>query len=239
VIGMHAEPLAILRAFAHLYRSEADKARTTCFLDMGATTTKVVIAHGEKMMFAKAIHAAGDHLTRDRAALDRLNFEEARTLRMRETTPAPAAPPAHDEEVLAAVAGQAAGKSGFGGVATAVAPLTHAVPVTAGQSRNPPPAQGSETIDCIIDELQLCVRYHQNLFPDRPIEKLVFLGGESHHLANCQRIARALRIGAQLGDPMARMVRLNQLGETTGVNMRQPQPGWAVPLGLCLSEANL
>ena len=55
----------------------------------------------------------------------------------------------------------------------------------------------------------------------------------------CQKIARALRIGAQLGDPMARLVRVNQDKGSDGVDLRKPQPGWAVPMGLCLSEANI
>jgi len=213
VIGMHAEPLTISKAFSHLYRRETDKARTTCFIDMGGATTKVVIAHGQTMVFAKAIHAAGDHLTRARARGEGVSFDEARTLRLRErsgeTTPVPVA--AEDDA---------------NGISTVTA--THVIL-----------APESETIECIIDELQLSVRHHQSLFPQRPIEKLVFLGGESHDVRICQRIAKALRIGAQLGDPLAHLVRINQSGATPGVDMRLPQPGWAVPLGLCLSEANL
>jgi Tfp pilus assembly PilM family ATPase len=95
-----------------------------------------------------------------------------------------------------------------------------------------------EALECLIDELQLCLRYHQSVFPARPVEKLVFIGGESRNAAICQRIARALRVGAQLGDPLARMVRLKAATPPTGVDMRAPQPGWAVPLGLCLAGRN-
>ncbi len=83
------------------------------------------------------------------------------------------------------------------------------------------------------------MRYHQSLFPGRPIEKLVFLGGEARHVSTCQKIARALRIGAQLGDPLARLVRLGHRGQSSGVDIEQPQPGWAVPMGLCLTEGDL
>ncbi len=229
VIGMHAEPVAMLRAFGHLYRRADDAARTTCFIDIGAGTTKVVIAHGQTMVFAKTIHAGGDQITRECAKAMQLSFDEARLARFRgagASRVAPTVGPAAGSEPAVAMP-----PTRDGGAALAVAPTQVATP--------PRTSPDDETIDCIIDELQLCVRYHQSLFPDRRIEKLVFLGGEAHHVSNCQRIARALRIGAQLGDPLARMVRLSQMGEPTGVDMRQPQPGWAVPLGLCLSEANL
>jgi Tfp pilus assembly PilM family ATPase len=99
-------------------------------------------------------------------------------------------------------------------------------------------AARNEVMECLIDELQLCLRHHQGLFPARPVEKLVFLGGESNHTGACQQIARALRVGAQLGDPLARVGK--PVGVTTaGVDLRRAQPGWAVPLGLCLSDPDL
>jgi Tfp pilus assembly PilM family ATPase len=94
-------------------------------------------------------------------------------------------------------------------------------------------------IECLIDELQLCLRHHQSVFPEQRVEKLVFLGGESRHVDICQKIARSLHIGAQLGDPLARAVRLMQSKTPSGVDLRQAQPGWAVTMGLCLSDANL
>lgn len=243
VVGMHSEPLAILRAFGHLFRGEAGRQQTTCFIDLGASTTKVVISHGDQMVFAKTIHAAGDHLTRHRAARDRINFWEARRIRIAEaaagssnraaapqTNPPPADAP--DGGGLAVLDAPIAGGQQ---TITATAPT---IAVTAADTSDDGDDK-DDTIDCIIDELQMSVRHHQSLFPNRPIQKLVFLGGESHHVAMCQRIAQSLRIGAQLGDPLARMVRLNQSGKSSGVDMRQPQPSWAVPMGLCLSEANL
>ena len=97
----------------------------------------------------------------------------------------------------------------------------------------------ADTMECLVDELQLCLRYHQTLFPKHPIEKLVFLGGEAKQVKTCQTIARALRVAAQLGDPLARLARVGSSKTASNVDLDQPQPGWAVPMGLCLSEANL
>ena len=96
-----------------------------------------------------------------------------------------------------------------------------------------------EVLDCLLDELMLCLRYHRNLFPERRVEKPVFLGGESRNLELCQHIAQTVGIGAQLGDPLARLVRTSDSSNASGVDLRRPQPGWAVPMGLCLGETNL
>lgn len=229
VVGMHCEPLAIVRAFAHLFRGE-ESSRTTCFIDLGAATTKVVIAHGAEMVFAKTINAGGDHLTRHRAASDHISFDEAREARIREASGAGAPP---KPEPVAAAAPSPTGS-------LAMIEARMAAERRNAQSAPAAPAPPApDTLDCLTDELQLSVRYHQSLFPGRNIDKLVFLGGEAHHVSTCQKIARALRIGAQLGDPLARLVRANHRGATPGVDIEQPQPGWAVPLGLCLSPTEM
>ncbi len=197
VVGMHDEPSAILKSFCHLHRKPEDEQRTTCFVDIGAATTKVVIAHGSVLVFAKALHAAGDDRTRQYAKAAKCSFGQARRNRMAQ-----------------------AGLEADGGVALAPQPDV---------------AIEGETLECLIDELRLCVRYHGSLFPGRPIEKLVFVGGESRHLTLCQSIAKALRIGAQLGDPLSRLVQINAPRPSAITpDFTQPQPGWAVPLGLCL-----
>jgi type IV pilus assembly protein PilM len=227
VIGMHCEPLAMLRAFSHLYRRKGDEDRTTCFIDLGAAATKLVIAHGDQMVFAKAIHAAGDHFTRAVAARESLSFEQARAERWRLAEAGPAARGKPAVEALEEAERRSGGSPP--GLATLEAPT---------QARLP--AQPIEdALECLVDELQLCLRYHQSVFVNRPIERIVFVGGEARHTKTCQVIAKALRIGAQLGDPLARLGRDPEAQKPSNVDLRQPQPGWAVPLGLCQCEANL
>jgi type IV pilus assembly protein PilM len=241
VVGMHCEPIALLRAFAYLYRRQGDELRTTCFIDIGAADTKVVVAHGTHLAFAKAIHVAGDQFTKAFALSRGIEPAEARVLR-RSGTDAPvrresAAAPAERNEI--AVAGASAGRSGIAAIEADQVPPPDsseaAPPFAAVRSE----AAGGDALDCLTDELQMCLRYHQSAFPDRPIEKVVFLGGEGRHIEICQKIARALRISAQIGDPLSRMTRPAKCKAPTGVNLREPQPGWAVPIGLCQCEANL
>lgn len=241
VVGMQCEPLAILKAFGHLYRGAEGQERTTCFIDIGAATTKVVIAHGEQMVFAKTIHAAGDQITRQLAKAMGVTFAEARIARIKRQN-APAKAPAEHAMIAAAPTTGPAGATGMAAIeARIAAEQRHAAGEPSSHAAATPSdiQLDSETIDCLIDELQLCVRHHQSLFPNRPIEKLIFCGGESHNTALCQQIARAMHIGAQLGDPFARLIRVNQAGPAAGVDIHQPQPGWAVPIGLCLSEGSL
>src|SRR5690606_4577214 len=81
VAGMHAEPLALLKAFEHCYQDAGDARRDCRFIHIGAAMTKVVTAHGTRMVFAKSIHAAGDHLTRARARERDCDFMEAHRAR--------------------------------------------------------------------------------------------------------------------------------------------------------------
>lgn len=250
VVGMHSEPLAILRAFSHLYRRQSDAMRVVCFIDLGCATTKVVIAQGQEMKFAKTIHFAGEHFTRFVAKAEGLAFCDARLARIQqavagggETNVAASPKPvsATLEEQPSRGRGSAyAGVTDLGSQSAArVEPSTEDTTAATAPGTSNGSIQLGESLDCLLDELLLCVRYYQSIFPDQAIEKIVFLGGESRHTWICQKIARALRVGAQLGDPMARLVRVNQSPKAVTVDMRQPQPGWAVPVGLCLSEANL
>lgn len=247
VVGMHCENVAIMEAFRHLYRRKGDDERTTMFIDIGALTTKVVIAHGKEIVFAKTINAAGDQFIRQYAEAHQLDFAAARQARRaavgsaaKAAVPATAAASEPQVAVLAtrAPTGFALLDAQLAAERRVASPQVTPPPSPAAEAAGEEMFSG-EAIDCLIDELTLCVRYHQSLFPDRNIEKLVFLGGEARHVPLCQKIARALRIGAQLGDPLARLVRQGLSRKLPPLDLRQPQPGWAVPMGLCRSEPNL
>jgi Tfp pilus assembly PilM family ATPase len=64
------------------------------------------------------------------------------------------------------------------------------------------------------------------------VDRAIFVGGESRHIPMCKRIAQQLGLPATLGDPLARLMK-DGAGQTT-VDLRQPQPGWAIAVGLAL-----
>ncbi|MEO1237752.1 MAG: hypothetical protein AAFX76_13270, partial [Planctomycetota bacterium] len=211
VVGVHCDAPCVIRAFAHVGgRAPEDQARPVAYVDLGAAATKIVVAQGGRMMLAKTVHAGGDAWTRKLASEHQMAFEEARLARVAESS---------------------------GG--TAVAPPPQATTTATGAGDNDHPDGGCETTECLVDELRATFRHYHSRYPDQPIEKLVFLGGESNRLDTCRRLAQSVHVAAQLGDPFARLSRQNAGPSPMGVDLAQPQPGWAVALGLCLSDANL
>jgi Tfp pilus assembly PilM family ATPase len=89
-----------------------------------------------------------------------------------------------------------------------------------------------EPLGRLIDELGLCRRYYEATFQNKPVEKLIFVGGEAKQRRLCQHVAREMQLAAQVGDPLVRMGRISDIGIETGIDRRQPQPGWATAIGL-------
>lgn len=193
VVGMHGEAPCILKAFEHLDagRTSEDRSRAVVYIDLGAASSKLIVAQGGTMVLAKTIHAGGDTFTRRLAGEQSIDFEEARLARI----------------------------SSDPSAATLEAPAT-----------------ACDITECLIDELRMTVRHYDARYPEQPIDKLVFVGGEANRRGLVTDLARSVRLAAQMGDPFARLSRAGGPSGPLPVDLSQPQPGWAVPLGLCLSE---
>ena len=236
VVGMHSEPMAIARAFEHLHPADADK--PVCYIDIGAATTKLVIAHGPTVVFDKTVHAAGDHMRQNATGAARATNSTSQS----RTQHAAAAPQGSaDANGHTADASQDIGLAMLNAAAPDGSDNHDGVDAHESASAPGPTASagGEDTVDCLVDELQMCLRYHRGLFPKHPVQKLVFLGGEARQVETCQRIARGVRVAAQLGDPLAGLARVTAPKRPSGVDLDESQPAWAVPFGLCHSEANL
>ena len=123
------------------------------YIDLGAASSKLIVAQGGNMVLAKTIHAGGDTFTRRLAGEQSIGFDEARLARIAEG----------------------------GAVATAEAPVA------------------CDITDCLIDELRMTVRHYDARYPEQPIEKLVFVGGEANRRGLVTELARSVRLAAQLG----------------------------------------
>lgn len=258
-VGMHAEQLALLRAFEPLSRRADDKKSTTLMLDIGAGATTLLIAHGTTLVFSKRIDMGGKFLDEAICRQTHCTIEEARAQRreMDATILASSGPtqaqPTLTREGTLTMSGSLeatvtrgeridarANSSGAGadrrGVATDVfSPELSTQPLRAF---SPPKADLREPLEILTDDIGLSLRYYSSLFPTKPVERAVFVGGEAVHRGLCQHIARAIRLPAQVADPLAAVARTGK--ETTpGVDLKQPQPGWAVVLGLCLAPTDL
>jgi type IV pilus assembly protein PilM len=254
-VGMHMECTAAIKPFDAITRREEDANLTSVYLDMGAGTTNLMIAHGRNLVFTKNLPIGGRDL--DAAAAKQLKVElgEARLERLKLTEVVQVAPP----PPAAAVATEPKPvESGFALLAAGLRKSETRATATLDDRRQGQPAPGlsedltqhsrrefqgprinlGETVEMLTDEIAGCLRYHEAVFPERRVNRAIFMGGESRHLGLAQHIARTLRLPAQVADPMAGVARTGKEA-TPGVDFRQPQPGWAMVLGLCMSPTDL
>lgn len=215
VAGMHVEPLCITRCFEALL----DESPTAVgFVDLGAATTKVIVAHGQKLLLVKTIHAGGDHWNQLHARQNKLEFDEARRVRV-------------------ANAGDASFEDG--GVATATMEADPAESFDGSDEEDTSERRFDEVTRTLVDELRLVLRHHRGRHPSLPLEKLVLLGGEANRPELRSRLQDKLSVECELGDAFSGWQRDLDTGATVGVDPTEPAPNWAVATGLCLSEANL
>ncbi|MGN6367225.1 MAG: pilus assembly protein PilM [Phycisphaerae bacterium] len=222
VVGIHTEPAALIECFGHIFRRKSDETVSTLFIDMGAGATHVVIAHGKNMVFAKHIAIGGDYFNKRVAEATKLDVTKARELRV------------HVTHRLALAPRLPAGVVAIGGD-----PQTHPLGKQNGTAGQEGASEEQvtkvvqalvEPVNQLVTELQLCLRYYESIFPGRTVDRAIFTGGESRHIALCQEIAQRLGVPATLGDPLARLSK-DAVAKTT-VDLRQPQPGWAIAAGL-------
>ncbi|MGB7161152.1 MAG: hypothetical protein WBD40_24035, partial [Tepidisphaeraceae bacterium] len=96
-----------------------------------------------------------------------------------------------------------------------------------------------EPLGKLVAELDLCRRYYEATFANKPVERAIFVGGEARQRTLCQQVARGLGLAAQVGDPMVRMARTSEIAIESGIDRRLPQPTWAVAIGLSMGPGNV
>ncbi|HEV7300191.1 MAG TPA: pilus assembly protein PilM [Tepidisphaeraceae bacterium] len=271
VVGMHVEPRVLVDCFAQVYRRKSDADTVNAFIDIGAAGTRMIVSRGQQIFFARSVPIGGNHFTAAVASALKMNFEDAKLMRMRLANVAPATPeltpaatPAPLESIAPASTGETEGfallTAGLNAAAArlddrhleqpepASTEITNPItPATAAGRFDPAAEERNEArkvdqacrdlLNKLIEELELCRRYFEGTFPSKPVERLIFVGGEARQRTLCQHIARQMQLAAQLGDPLVRMARSSEIGMETGIDRRQPQPSWAVAIGLSMGAA--
>lgn len=253
VVGMSVEPAALVGCFGHIYRRKDDATAVSLFVDIGCGSSRAVIAQGSHILFARSIKVGGEHMTRAVASAMKINVDNAKLLRMKlchlqpsldehrqkqEIQPilpldAAEASPAPARTGNQRNAGYAAGEEG-GGTALMEAPAARAATEDLREQLRRVDLACREPLGQLIEELHLCRRYYESTFPNKPVDRLVFVGGEAKQRGLCQEIARDMALPAQVGDPLVRLGRTAEVGIESGLDRREPQPGWAVAIGLSL-----
>ncbi len=248
--GFHAEPIAVVKAFQHLYRREGDEKTTTLYVDLGASCTKAMIAHGREIRFAKSIPVGGRHF--DQRIAEVLNCDAA-TARAQRQAEIRGGVVEAAQNMVRVGAGAASAPAPRGAVLAGTIHDRRAgsvpgefAPVGGGASA-PESSEGDEgrasdvrqamqpLVEQLIDELQLCERYHHRLFADRPLDRLVFVGGESMDRALCCAVAEAMGVVTYQGNPFGRLRRTGE-ERFVGFDGSHAETGWSVALGLCACE---
>jgi type IV pilus assembly protein PilM len=206
VVGMNVEPRALVDCFANVYRRKSDAETTCCFVDIGCCATRAVIARGGQILFGRIVQVGGDHFTRAVANALKLSVEDAKILRIKQC------------QTEIALPGQALSQP-----SDDPAPMPESARIEEACR---------EPVAKLVEELALCRHYHEATFPNLPVGRLIFVGGEARQRGLCQQIARGLDLAAQVGDPLARMGRISDIGIESGIDRRLPQPDWAVAIGL-------
>jgi len=259
--GFHAEPIAVVKAFEHLYRREGDDRTTTLYVDLGASCTKAMIAHGRDIRFAKSIPVGGRHF--DQRLTEVLNCDAAaaraqRHAEVRHETLAPSITEGSRANAAAvgavrSEATRAASTAGTGtihdrrsgSVPNEFAPVegdAHApVSIQAGSGEGEEESVVRQAIhplvEQLVDELRLCERYHHRLFSDRALDRLVFVGGESMDRPLCREVAESIGVVTYQGNPFGRLKRTGE-ERFVGFDGTHAEPGWCVAIGLCACPAN-
>jgi Tfp pilus assembly PilM family ATPase len=167
-----------------------------------------VLTRGRQILFARSIPIGGAHFTTAVSQAMKISFEEAMALRIK----------------LGIAATQQAAAS-----RTQLQPSATAEPVVKLVEDSCAPL-----LSKLVTELDLCRRYYEATFPAKPVDRLVFIGGEARQRWLCQQVARELGVAAQVGDPMCRMNKWCELGAESGIDRRVPQPHWVVAIGLSM-----
>jgi type IV pilus assembly protein PilM len=223
-VGLHPEPMAMLHGFDRATRGKGEEDKTTMYLDLGAGTTQVLLVHGGKLRFAKSIHVAGIHLDHAISKQMGCSLLQARSRRLAspdlcQRAGAPARP-------VPAGAGAGLGDEEDG---------------EGDDPRHPrlkPTIDLSEQLETMTDEILMCLRYYESVFPGARAERAVFVGGEARHRPLCEYIARRLRMPAQVADPLSGVKRTGK-EPCDGLDASVPQPGWAVVYGLALCPTDV
>ena len=163
VVGIHVEQTALIECFGHLFRRKGDENICTMFIDMGAGSTHVVIAHGKSMVFAKHIATGGDVFNKAVADLLKIAPSQAKDMRIRASRQQAQAArlPAGVVALGGEQSGHPLGSNNSGTPITGIDPEMVQKVGEAVQS----------SLESLMNELVLCMRYYEGIFPGKVVDR--------------------------------------------------------------------
>jgi type IV pilus assembly protein PilM len=217
VVGMKVEPQSLIDCFAHVYRRRGDLLSTSCFVDIGWSSTRMVVARAGNVLGAGKIEIGGSTFTAALAAAVGVSAEEAKFRRLK-ISHADTQLEYRDKREL-----------------HVVRPASHDGEIDHQRQAVHSACRPWERT--LVGELEKFRDRFGQKFPGCPIDRLVFVGGEADNRGLCRSIAQAMGLAGLIGDSMLRMGRSSEIGIESGIDRREPQPAWSVAVGLALGAA--
>ena len=218
VVAMNTEPGALADCYMHLYRRHGERNSTAAIIDLGCSGTRVTIIRDRQLVAAHGGLIGGRHLTQAVADAMDVDLPSARMLRLKYSRANSTAVSDREQHVVF------------------VAPTRGTPQVT-----HPEHAMIQLALQPVTESLCQSLAAVKNVFEaavnGSPIQRIVFVGGESRDRGLCEHLARYLGITAVVGDPLLRMGKDSSVCVNSGIDRRQPQPAWAIAIGLSLGPA--
>lgn len=236
-VGVHSEHLAMLRVFDPITRRASDRELNSLYIDLGYGSTKVVIARGKEPVAARTIPIGGRDLDLTSAKATKCSIAQARERRCRRMNGYDAV-----NRIFWPDSSQAAQAQGAAPQSqTALAEDRREGAVPAGHASIDPTSsterpEACATMEVLLEEIAISTGYLESLHPDKPLSRIVFVGGEARMADACELISTMLGIPAQIASPTSILDFHNASDDT---DFGVPQPGWTVAVGLCVSPTDL
>ncbi len=231
IAGVHGEFIATLRGFDHLTKRAEDAVLGSLYLDIGESCTKVIVAQGTRVVFVRFVEMGTRAIDQVLASKRSCSIEQASIIRLEHSMGLGEEPaPAPRLEPVAAATGPMSGSLGI------FAMMPH--DRRSSSSRQEKAAEDAalpeiaEQVEILVDEVQMCVRYAESIVPGLRIDRAMCMGGGAADRILCRRVARTLRVPAQVIDPLARVMRGGN-EPIVGIDLTKPHPEWTVAVGLC------
>lgn len=235
---VNVEPCALVNCFNYLLES-AEENNATVFVDLGHACSKVLVTHGSQIVFCRTISIAAEHLKKaisEKLSVDEIQAEKLYLNLELDQTPRPLVQTEPSGIGLGASAQCPSSDQPDGQNETQSATATA---IQGGDHAGQPTdisAIVEPTLQCLADEIKSCLRYHDLMFENQQAGKVIFLGGMAKNKTICQKLAQGLRLPAQLGDPLARVLPQSRTGKHSDLEEGQSYTDWAVAFGLSLGE---
>ena len=215
VLDLRSQFGASISAFDHIHRRNVDSMIATMYIDLGAEGVLAAVTNGRTLVQARRIAIGARHFDHAVAAHLECDLDAAHAYRMAHDDHGGFKDGAHTEDRRQ---GRPSGSLG-----SPMAPL--------GMGADGMVPECPDLLETIIDELRMALRHDADFFPERSIDRIVFLGGGSRSDRTCRHIVEALQLPGQRGDPLAPFIR--PIDAACPVRRDDgPRPGWSTVAGL-------